>query len=174
MRYLKRRPTWYRYVVVYFLIVAILIAGIVKWWLRGRDPFSGLHGVPFALVLGAALFTLAAMSEMCATVCWNDTFVRMYARWGFKYLGGKTFELAIAEITEISAGMMSNETLTGRPFTTVNITDGFTDIPIPTAAFFRDGLQQLVSDIARLRPGLELDDNLRAYIRGEFDAIWLK
>ena len=114
------------------------------------------------------------MSEMCATVVWNDAFVRMYARWGFRYLGGKTFEVAIADISEVSAGYMSNEVPGERPFTTIDITDGVTDIPIPTGAFFRESLQQLIVDIARLRPDLELSDNLRAYVRGEFDDIWPK
>lgn len=109
---------------------------------------------------------------MCATVAWSDKSIRMYARWGFKYVGGKTFEVAIADITELSAGYMSNENPGEKPFTTIRITDGETEFPIPTNSFFREGIQQLAADIVRLRPDLELTDNLQAYLRGEFDHYW--
>jgi hypothetical protein len=69
---------------------------------------------------------------------------------------------------------MSNETLGEKPFTMIEITDGVTAIPIRTDNFFREGMQALVADIVRLRPDLELSDNLRAYVRGEFDSYWLK
>ena len=126
------------------------------------------------LLFLAVLFTFAAMTGMSQTLSWNDRLIRMHPRWGFKYLGYKTFEVAIAEITEISAGYMSNEMLGEKPFTMIEITDGVTAIPISTDNFFREGMQALVADIFRLRPDLELSDNLCAYVRREFDSYWLK
>jgi hypothetical protein len=35
-------------------------------------------------------------------------------------------------------------------------------------------MQALVADIARLRPDLELTDNLKGYVRGDFDGDWVK
>jgi hypothetical protein len=150
------------------VIVCFVIATQVKSYLTGQ-----IGPIPFWVIpVGAVLATLAAMTEMSATVKWNDKFIRMYARWGFNYLGGKAFEVAIYEITGISAGYMSNEALGGKPFSTIEITDGVTAIPIRTDNFFREGMQQLVVDVARLRPDLKLADNLQAYIRGEFDSDW--
>ena len=98
----------------------------------------------------------------------------MYPRWGFAYLGYKTFTVQMADITSVSDGYMSDENTKGLPFTTIEITDGDTAIRIRTDNFFREGMQALVADIARLRPDLELTDNLKAYVRGDFDGDWVK
>ena len=168
--YLKRRPTWYRYVIMMGFISCLVIATQIKSHLSGQTGPMPFWVIP----TGMALFTITAMTEMSATVGWNARAIRMYPRWGFKYLGYKTLEVAVAEIAEISAGYMSNETLGEKPFSMIEITDGVTTIPIRTDNFFRDGMQELVADIVRLRPDLQLSDNLRAYVRGEFDSYWPK
>ncbi len=47
-------------------------------------------------------------------------------------------------------------------------------VRIRTDVCFRGGMQALVADIARLRPDLELTDNLKGYVRGDFDGDWVK
>ena len=93
-RHLMRRPTWYRYAVIFGLLT-ISSAGLqVRHFLTGHGGTVPL----WVLLFGGALFTLAVMSEMSATVCWDDSFVRMYARWGFRYLGGKNFQVALCGV----------------------------------------------------------------------------
>jgi hypothetical protein len=46
-------------------------------------------------------------------------------------------------------------------------------VRIRTDVCFREGVQAL-ADIARLRPDLELTDNLKADVRGDFDGDWVK
>ena len=171
--YLKRRPTWHRFAIIYCVILLLFAAGAIRTIMDGH-PFRGMHDMPLILIFLAALFTFAAMTEMSQTLSWNDRLIRMHPRWGFKYLGYKTLAVAVAEITEISAGYMSSETLGEKPFSMIEITDGVTGIPIRTDNFFRDGMQELVADIVRLRPDLELTENLRAYVQGEFDGYWPK
>jgi hypothetical protein len=169
-RYLKRRPTWYRYAIVMGVIVCLFVATQVKSYRTGQPG-----ALPaWSLIFGGALFTFAAVSEMCATVRWNDRSVQMFARWGFNYLGGKTFTVQIGDITSISDGYMSDENVKDLPFTTIAITDGYNAVRIRTDAFYREGMQALIADIARLRPDLELTDNLKAYARGDFDGDWVK
>ena len=169
--FLKRRPTWYRYLFIMGVITFLYMANYYHDWELGRTE----GGMPFWVIpVGAALFSFAALSEMCATVRWNDKSVQMFARWGFSYLGGKTFTVQMADIISVSDGYMSVENTKGLPFTTIEITDGYDAVRIRTDAFFREGMQALVADIARLRPDLELTDNLKAYVRGDFDGDWVK
>ena len=152
------------------IITGLFIAAQVKSYR------TGLAGAPpvWSLLFIGALFAFAAMTEMCATVRWNDRSVQMFARWGFNYLGGKTFTVQMGDITSISDGYMSVENTKGLPFTTIEITDGDNAVRIRTDNFYREGMQALVADIARLRPDLELTDNLKAYVRGDFDGDWIK
>lgn len=106
----------------------------------------------WALLFVGALFTFAGMSEMSTTVGWNDNSVRMYPRWGFKFLRYKSVEVQVPEITMIRDCQSSSENLNGLPFTTIEITGGEAAVYVRTDSFFREGIQQLVSDIARLRP----------------------
>jgi hypothetical protein len=168
-KHLTRRPTWYRFAIIIGMIFALYVASKIKDAQMGWN--SG--GIPFWSVLFVtALFTFAAMTEMSQTLSWNSRSIRMHPRWGFQYLGYRTLELSVDEITEISAGYMSNETLGEKPFSVIEVTDGITVIPIRANNFFREGMQELVADVARLRRDLELGDNLQAYLRGDFDDVW--
>ena len=169
-RYLQRRPTWYRFAFMMGVVFFFFVATQVKSYSTGRTG-----AMPFwAVIFGVVLFTLAALTEMCATVRWNEKSVQMFARWGFNYLGGKTFTVQMGDITSVSDGYMSVENTKGLPFTTIEITDGDNAVRIRTDNFYREGMQALVADIARLRPDLELTDNLKAYVRGDFDGDWIK
>lgn len=168
--YLKRRPTWYRYGVIMIVIFMLFLATQLKSYVYG------IKGAPpiWSVLLVGTLFLAAALSEMCGTVKWNDKSVQMFARWGFNYFGGKTFTVLVKDITSISDGYMSNEAAKELPFTTIEITDGYNEVRIRTDNFFREEMQALVADIARLRPDLELTDNLQAYVRGDFDGDWIR
>ena len=138
----------------------------------GQHKFMTDQQMVWVPLLGIFLFSLIGALEMSQTLTWDDLSIRMHPRWGFEYLGSETSSVLIADITEISAGFMSNEALDGKPFTTIEFTDGVTSVPIRTDNFFRYGMQELLANVARLRPDLELPDNLRAYLRGEYDDIW--
>jgi len=69
---------------------------------------------------------------------------------------------------------MPVENTKGLPFTTIEITDVDNAVRIRTDNFYREGMQALVADIAGLRLDLELTDNLKAYVREDFDGDWVK
>lgn len=168
---LKRRPTFFRYVVMMCLISFLSLVTYIKHLISHRSGFIPVSAVA---IVGLGFYVTYSF-ESARRYTWGDGAVRTYGQWWFGIILGKIEEVRFADIISLDDGTIGVVDSNSRyPFTTIQITDGYTTLNVRTVDYYREGIQQLLRAIIEARADLPLSENLQAFVDGELDGYWPK
>jgi len=160
---LKPSLRCYHWPFVWSIIMAILIAGIIK---RGWADGMWTMIISSTVVMGYAFFI-----DIADSIWWSSGQIRQRA-WDYFSVKPMRHTVRIAEVTKVVSALHPANFAPGKPFDRISFVSPSDTIVVQASFHRREELEQLLRLVQAERPGAVFDPNVIEFMEGGFTDWW--